>query len=282
MSWYTNSYAEDRELLAGSPKCDTVLLRLTNLHVRGNLIPCVELLPNLTLPTLGRLDLALGSLDCSLGRNRTTDIIEIEVSEAIKPLTGLIANTRSESADSGKTQTTVRLGVGVKEKRSEKNGLQYLQVPTPLAETAWERRFNDAQDVTRLWLTGADDAIVNALSRWSTMTAGTTEFAEKLARALKSRQDAGHPLERLHIRGAEGWTDNDVRSLQNVVKELTVETSADVHVVTEKKENRWNFMGGKKLYWHSRGSECEVPRQHMWSGFSPNVCSVTRQPTAES
>lgn len=92
MSWYTNSYAEDRELLAGSPKCDTVLLRLTNLHVRGNLIPCVELLPNLTLPTLGRLDLALGSLDCSLGRNRTTDIIEIEVSEAIKPLTGLIAN----------------------------------------------------------------------------------------------------------------------------------------------------------------------------------------------
>lgn len=63
-----------------------------------------------------------------------------------------------------------------------------------------------------------------------------TQFAEKLARALKSRQDAGHPLERLHIRGAEGWTDNDVRSLQNVVKELIVETSADVHVVTEKKE----------------------------------------------
>ncbi|EPQ52928.1 hypothetical protein GLOTRDRAFT_131218 [Gloeophyllum trabeum ATCC 11539] len=117
--------------------------------------------------------------------------------------------------------------------------LASLQVEIPMMAADWKRKLGALVNVRRLWVTGADQEFIGALSSQGGAPLlfprlqhlvieedGTCCFDEKFARnvsaGLKSRKaEKRQKLERLDVRCVQTWPHGPVKRLQGVVGTLT-------------------------------------------------------------
>ncbi|EPQ50108.1 hypothetical protein GLOTRDRAFT_134249 [Gloeophyllum trabeum ATCC 11539] len=142
--------------------------------------------------------------------------------------------------------------------------LQELQVETAMAAGEWRARFGHLASVTRLYVAGADDGLLDAISTKQSaefssghestgnVNAGvlfpalraltieehsdalyTSDFVGRLASVLHERRAHGHGLERLTLRGVEEHAGVHQTLLMEAAPCLTIRPPAPVHIRTE-------------------------------------------------